>query len=198
MTPSGPGPGAALLFTWRGRVMAGLFLVVAIARIYSESPLRPAALGLLMLGAAWRLQAGRYIQAHSNGLRMAAGPPAYGGPFAVGRHPLYLSNIVSAAGLLLFANCLPIWAMSALFAAICLHHHLLALAEEGIMIASHGETYLGYMRATPRWLGLPRGRGSPGIPETSAVGLMSALRRQGGNVAKTGAAALIVSALAGL
>lgn len=196
--PSVPGSGAALLFAWRGWVMAALFLAVAIARVYSDAPLRPAALVLLLLGAAWRLQAGRYIPAHSNGLRMSAGPLAHAGPYAMGRHPLYLSNLVSAVGLLLFANCLPVWAMSFLFAAVCLHHHLLALAEERHMIGSHGDRYLGYMRDTPRWLGFPRGRVSPAIPGAGAVGFTSALRRQGGNVAKTAAAALIVSALAGL
>jgi protein-S-isoprenylcysteine O-methyltransferase Ste14 len=186
-----------LLFAWRGWVLAACFAVVAAARVSSVAPLRPEALVLAGLGLVWRLQAGRFISGHSNGLRIEAGPLATGGPYAFGRHPLYLSNLATAAGLILFANCLPVWAMAALFAGACAHHALLARAEERRLLSAHGDAYLGYMRVTPRWLGIP-GRGASGAGKAAAgdAGLGAALRRQGGNLGKTLAMFLAVWGLA--
>ena len=198
MSAPGPGLRASLLFAWRGWILAALFAVIAVARIFSDAPLRPPALALLILGAAWRLQAGRFILAHSNGLRMEAGPLAFSGPYAMGRHPLYLSNLVSAAGIILFANCLPLWAMASLFAAVCLHHGMLAYEEEEHMLSVHGESYRSYMRDTPRWLGMPRKRAAAHTADPDAGSFTAGFKRQGGNLAKTGAAAILLWGLARL
>jgi protein-S-isoprenylcysteine O-methyltransferase Ste14 len=186
--------GEELLFAWRGWVLAACFAVVAVARAQSDAPLRPEALLLAGAGALWRLHAGRHIGGHSNGLRMGADVLATGGPYALGRHPLYLSNLAVAAGLILFANCLPAWAMAGLFGAVCLHHALLARAEERRLVAVHGEAYRRYMEVTPRWVGLPRPRGAGA--GSAPAGFGAALRRQGGNLAKALAMFLAVWGLA--
>lgn len=194
------GPALEALYAWRGWVLAALFAVVAASRALSDAPLQPLGLAPAVLGAAWRLQAGRFIRSHSNGARMASGPLASAGPYSLGRHPLYLSNILSAAGLILFADSLPAWGMALLFAAVCLHHALLASEEERRMVSAHGEAYLGYMRATPRWIGLTGRRAGPGPRGTARPaggdGLARAVRRQGGNLAKLGAAFLVLWGLA--
>jgi protein-S-isoprenylcysteine O-methyltransferase Ste14 len=182
-------------FAWRGRILAGMLALLAVARLLSDAPLRSEGLVLVGLGALYRLHAGRYIAAHSNGLAMAAGPLALAGPYAIGRHPLYLSNIVTSAGLVLFANCLPVWGMALLLAAVCIHHDLLARAEESHLASAHGERYLGYMQVTPRWLGIPRRESilANGFrPDPIPEGVPSSLRRQGGNLVRTGISTLLL------
>lgn len=211
--PAGAGRGSGgsgfgdLHFAWRGRVMALFFLALAASRAASEAPLAPAALALVALGMAGRLAAGRHIAGHSNGLRLGEGPLAAGGPYAWSRNPLYLSNLAASAGLLLFANSLPPWGMAALFAAACLHHALLVRTEERHLAARHGDAWRRYRAVTPRWLGPRRGRaasspeggpagGSPGDGFPAGSGaertFAAAWRRQGGNLATTAAAALVL------
>lgn len=147
-------------FAWRGAIMAGFFVILAAARSLSDAPLQPGGLLLVALAMAFRIEAGRHIGPHSNGGRMEGGGLATGGPYAYSRHPLYLSNLAAAAGLLVFANCLPPWGMASLFLAAGIHHLSLARAEEAHLLGVHGDAYRSYMQVTPRWLGLPRRGGS--------------------------------------
>jgi protein-S-isoprenylcysteine O-methyltransferase Ste14 len=184
-----PGKAEGWLFARRGQVLAALFLILAGSRFLSERPLRPAALLLLALAMAWRLWAGRTIGAHSNGAAMGGGTLATGGAYAFGRHPLYLSNQAAVAGLLLFANSLPAWAALLLFLLAFLQHAVLARAEEARLEELHGEAWRRYRKVTPMWLGIPRpaALGGPGPGS-----LAEAWRRQGPNLAKAGAAALLL------
>jgi protein-S-isoprenylcysteine O-methyltransferase Ste14 len=192
MGAAGPGRIRELHFAWRGGILLVVLLLLGAARAVSDAPLRTPWLVLVVLGMAWRLFAGRHISAHSNGSRLGAAPLATGGPYALGRHPLYLSNLVTSAGLLLFANCLPPWGAALFLAALWIHHDLLARAEERHLADLHGEAYLGYMRATPRWLGLPRRAGAL----SGGDGLGAAMRRQGGNLARTAVSVLLIWGLA--
>jgi protein-S-isoprenylcysteine O-methyltransferase Ste14 len=175
-------------FALRGAILFAFLLLLAAARAMSEAPLCPPWLVLVALGMTWRLLAGRHIAVHSNGSRLEAAPLATGGPYALGRHPLYLSNLVSSAGLLLFANCLPPRGAALVLAALWIHHDLLARTEERHLAAVHGEAYQGYMQVTPRWVGLPRRADA----FSGGEGMGAALRRQGGNLARTAAAALLI------
>jgi protein-S-isoprenylcysteine O-methyltransferase Ste14 len=161
----------------------------------------PAALALVGLGMAGRLASGRHIAGHSNGLRLGEGPLAATGPYAWSRNPLYLSNLAASAGLLLFANSLPLWGMAAVFAAVCLHHALLVRAEERDLALRHGDAWQRYRAVTPRWFGPRRGRGGPAAGGEAGGGssgggaertFSAAWRRQGGNLATTAAAVLLI------
>ncbi|MEO7778267.1 MAG: methyltransferase, partial [Fibrobacteria bacterium] len=143
-------------FAWRGWILAALFAALAWARTRSSAPVEPAGLVLVAVGAWYRFHAGRFIPGHSNLNRLAGDTLAFGGPYRFGRHPLYLSNLIGIAGLILFANCLPWWGGLALFAAACWHHAFLAGTEERYLASIWGEAYLGYLRVTPKWLGRPR------------------------------------------
>lgn len=186
---------AAWHFAGRGWISAGLFLALAAARALSETDLSPGWLLLVGAGMAGRLAAGRSIRSHSNGNAMSEGPLALGGAYAFSRHPLYLSNLAVAAGLILFAGCLPPWAAAALFAATAAHYGLLAVSEERHLLRAAGESYARYLGATPRWLGLPkRGAAAGAAPASWAV----SLGRQAGNLGKALACVLLLWGLAGL
>lgn len=192
-------------FAWRGWILAVLFLGLAAARWLSADSVQPLGLLPILAGAGYRLYAGRYIQAHSNSRRMAGDVLAFHGPYRYGRHPLYLSNLVVIAGLIVYANCLPWWGGALLFAAAWIHHGILARSEERYLAAAWGEAYLGYLRVTPRWFGRPgRIGGSPGaappvsgaLPSSRAAGLAVAAARQGGNLGKTAACVILLRVLA--
>src|SRR5690606_23974084 len=202
-----------LHYAWRGWILALPFAVLACARYYSGDDVRPAGLALVLLGAGYRLHAGRYMPAHSNDLRMSGEALALGGPYRIGRHPLYRANLITAGGLILFSNCVPAWGAAALFAAVFFHHDLLARAEERFLGATRGENYAGYLRSVPRWLGRARrgsapggaaaaaaaGSSAEGVPGSApTAGLGEAWARQAANLAKTGAAVLLLWGLAGL
>lgn len=194
---------AAWHFAWRGWILAALLAALAFARWRSAEPLAPGWLALLAAGLAWRAWAGAHIAGHSNGAAWAGPALAASGPYRVSRHPLYFANLLCAAGLALFANCLPAWAVAAVLALAFAHHEALARSEEGFLAASAGTAYLSYMRVTPRWPGMPSGKGLARLPASPAQGgtggrgggrgaWRSALSRQGWNLAKGGACAALI------
>lgn len=201
------GGAGAVQYAWRGWILGAFFLLLGWARSHSNQDLEPYWLALAFSGAAYRLYAGRYIGGHSNHLSMGGDAIAVSGPYILGRHPLYLANVLTAAGLILFANCLGPWGAAGLFTLVCAHHSLLARAEERFLSESRGDAYLGYLEVTSRWLGLPgrnrRRIGAVGSDadhtEASAPTSWSgSIRRQGGNLGKTMSAILILWALASI
>ena len=186
-------------FAWRGWILAVLFAALAGVRWRSQQPLEPWGLALIAVGALYRLYAGRYIPGHSNAVRLAGPDLALGGPYRFGRHPLYLSNLAVIAGLILFANCLSLPAAALFLAAACAHHALLARTEERYLASIRGEAYLGYMRVTSRWFGLPRvpaAGPSASLPASRPGGMALSWARQGPNLGKSAACAFILWFLA--
>jgi protein-S-isoprenylcysteine O-methyltransferase Ste14 len=186
-------------YAWRGWILGALFAVLALARWRSPHPIEPLGLIPFALGVLYRFQAGRYIPGHSNSRRLSGKTLALGGPYRFGRHPLYLSNLAIIAGLILFANCLPAWGAACLFGTACAHHAVLARTEERYLASRWGETYLSYLRVTPRWFGPLRGPAKnapgPGAGSDRAV-LAVSWRRQGANLGKGAVCVLILWILA--
>ncbi len=186
-------------FAWRGWILAILFAALAWARWRSDQPIAPAGLAVVAAGAWFRFHAGRFIPGHSNLSRLAGSALALGGPYRFSRHPLYLSNLIGVAGLILFANCLPLWAAALLFAFAFAHHDALARTEERYLAATWGEAYLGYLRVTPMWLGKPRHSGGPASAPAGQfrpAGWAQTWKRQGANLANCAAGALVLWLLA--
>jgi hypothetical protein len=162
--------------------------------------LAPAWLALLGAGLAWRAWAGFHIAEHSNGRAWDGPVLAAAGPYRISRHPLYFANLLCAAGLVLFAHCLPWWANALVLALAFGHHEALARSEEAFLLGAAGDGYLGYMQVTPRWPGFPAGtradrrQGIPvgAVPEARDGGWRAALSRQGWNLAKGGASAALL------
>lgn len=188
---------ASLQYAWRGWILFALFAVLAWVRWHSRAPLVPAALLLVAAGSAYRLYAGRFIPGHSNSVALAGSILAVRGPYRFGRHPLYLSNLAVIGGLILFAGCLPLWGACALFVPAVVHHGALARTEEGFLTRAWGQAYVGYLRATPRWLGIPRVSHGGASAAVGGDPLRASWSRQGGNLGKTLACVLILWALAG-
>ncbi len=192
-------------YAWRGWILGGLFLILAWSRWNSHQGLEPIWLGLCALGAAYRMYTGRYLGSHSNGLRMDSNGIATLGPFRFGRHPLYLANMVTGAGLIFFAHSLPLWAEGTLLFAIIGHHIFLAKAEEMHLSRKQGEGYQEYLNSTSRWFAMPRVLGENRlelVPTQSELSptlrapMLQAWIRQGGNLGKTLVATLAIWALA--
>ena len=186
-------------FAARGWILAALFVVVLVARALSDAPLRPE--WLIYVGAAvlLRLWAGAHLGDHGNGSRAEAPRLARGGPYRLSRNPLYVSNILASAGLVLFANALPVAAALALIAVVILHHVLLVRHEETVLAALHGDAYARYRAGTPRWYGLPRPKNQGSEEngrEGEGVSLNTLLRRQGRNVLVPVAAAALLAVVA--
>ena len=184
----------AFHFAWRGWFLGALLGAVAVARWRSPAPLEPAWLALAAAGLAWRAWAAFHIPGHSNGTSWAGPALAASGPYRISRHPLYFANLLTIAGLLLYAHCLPAWGIAFCLAAAAVHHEALARAEERFLLERLGDAYRGYMDVTPRWPRFPA-RGASG-PAARPAGWREAWSRQAGNLAKACAGAGLLWILA--
>ncbi len=165
-------------------------------RWHSDRELLPLWLLLSLAGTLWRVYAGRYISSHSNSLRLAGDSLALAGPYRIGRHPLYLANILAGTGLVLYANCLPAWGAGFMIFLLGAHHVGLATTEERFMTKTWGHSYQSYLMKTSRWIGLPNTLHRREVREGNEFPIPGVWRRQGANVAKTAAAAGLLWALA--
>lgn len=181
---------AARHFAARGWLLAALFLAVLIARALTplaEAPLRPEWLVYVAAALALRLWAGAHLGAHGNGARAEAPRLVRTGPYRLSRNPLYVSNILASAGLILYANVFPLPVRLVLIALVIAHHIALVHHEEAALRAAHGEAFVRYAARTPRWYGLLRS-GALYRDDTEEVegggktSGMTLLRRQGRNV----------------
>jgi protein-S-isoprenylcysteine O-methyltransferase Ste14 len=170
----------SLYFAARGWILASALLALLAARTMTDAPLRPAWLLLVLAGILLRTWAGAHLGAHGNAARAQAPELATGGPYRFSRNPLYLSNALVAAGLVLYANAFSA-SVSALFIlAVILHHAVLIRHEERVLAGTFGDAYGGYRRDVARWIGAPRGKPRH---EKAGGSLRSILVRQGRNVA---------------
>jgi len=152
-------PALAFYFALRGYVLAALLVLLIFARIHGNAPLQSVFLLLVAAGMVLRLWAGACLGIHGNAARTEAPQLTRNGPYRFSRNPLYLSNLLVAAGLLLFANCLQIWLVLLTLILLFAHHALLVKWEEQNLRAQWGETYASYLRTTSRWLGWPHSSG---------------------------------------
>ena len=165
MTAGSPSPlirlGAAL-FRVRGWSPVPLLLVgLALARP-GWGPFH-AGLALAVTGEAIRMAAVAHIGARSRTRGAAVGPLVTRGPFAHCRNPLYLGNLLMAAGLALGTGIPALAALTALL--VGLQYRAIVAWEERQLEAAHGESYRTYRRAVPRFLPRPgrRGAGEAGL-----------------------------------
>ena len=160
-----------LYYAARGYVLVLFLAVLSVSRFRSDSSIEPLGLTLVFIAAIFRLWSGFHIGPHSNGIRLQTSPRAVTGPYRWNPHPLYVSNLLAAAGLIVFANSLPMISALALWLAVVAHH--------GILI---------------RWENAALGsEANPAQP----VGWKTGWARQGRNLAYSLACVLILLALAG-
>jgi protein-S-isoprenylcysteine O-methyltransferase Ste14 len=185
-------------FAARGWILAAALVALLVARATvdaAEAPLRPVWLSLVLCGIVLRGWAGVHLGTHGNAARAQAPELATAGPYRFSRNPLYLSNLLVAAGLIFYAHALPPFASVLFFLAIFLHHAILVHHEERVLAERFGATYDAYRRDTARWLGLAKTggnktfKGAGGSPRASML-------RQGRNVAYALAGVFLVWAAA--
>jgi protein-S-isoprenylcysteine O-methyltransferase Ste14 len=137
----------------RGWIAAIPLIALVAQRAVSASPLRWGVLPLIAAAMLLRAWAARHLGPHGNGSGMEAPALARTGPYAFSRHPLYLANIVTGVGLVLFANP-PAPFSLALIALIALQYFALARLEETTLRGRYPEAYEDYAQKTPRWFGV--------------------------------------------
>jgi protein-S-isoprenylcysteine O-methyltransferase Ste14 len=189
-------------FATRGWVLAALYVVLFAARHRSDAPLRPEWLLFVLAAIALRLWAGAHLGDHGNAARPEAPRLCKTGPYRFSRNPLYLSNMLAGAGLVLFANATPVMVTTILLLALYFHHFLLVTREEAHLRRAFGHEFEVYAAAVPAWIGVPlkdadlpvRVEGSAGAAATGGGGvtLRTILARQGRNVVYAVACAVIL------
>ena len=125
-----------------------------------------AGLGVLLLGAVFRLWGIRHIghraRTHSQKTRPLVGT----GPYAAVRNPLYLANILIAAGFTLATGLA--WYAPVLAVLLLVHYHVVVRGEEAGLRERHPEDYPAYVARTPRWF--PRLRREVWAPASFPLG----------------------------
>ena len=143
-------PGAAY-FRWRGYTPIPLYAAVLVLPWRDPRPWLCLAIGgaIIALGGLFRIWAIRFIghraRTHSQKLR----PLVTEGPYAATRNPLYVANILIAAGFTAGTGLL--WYAPVLAGLLLLHYHLVVLCEERGLRERHPEAYGEYVRRVPRW-----------------------------------------------
>jgi protein-S-isoprenylcysteine O-methyltransferase Ste14 len=135
---------------------AGALLIPSTTMLAS---LDPAASDLLIMagtaliagGAALRIWAGLYIGGRKN-LQVVRD-----GPYALSRNPLYLGNLLAAAGIVLLSGSIVVAGL--VLPAACLVFLLTIRSEEANLVTKFGPAYLEYRAAVPRFLPTPRAIG---------------------------------------
>jgi len=186
-------------FAARGWVLIVPLLIVVAARSFSDAPLKPEWLIYVAAAAALRLWAGAHLGAHGNEARATAPRLARTGPYRLSRNPLYVANILAAAGIVLYAHALPLPGALALIAFVIVHHMILVAHEERALRSHFGDAYARYCASVPRWWGLARPRSLNAATEAEErrpVRFSELMRRQGRNLAYLAASALAVWAAA--
>ncbi len=140
-------------FLLRGWILAAFCLFAILGRHYFERQHQNWAWLLIVIGLGLRLHCGRFIGSHSNGDTVTVVLLSQNGPYHYSRHPLYLSNMISIVGLILWANPFaPIFNLC-LCLAIFFHHEILIRHEEDYLLSQDHLNYQNYRSQVFRWLG---------------------------------------------
>lgn len=163
----------AFLFRWRGAILAPVTLLLLIlSRPTTESFL--AGLALSLAGEGLRLWALGYTGKHTRSQDLEAPRLVTAGPYSLVRNPLYLGNLLNAAGATVAAagahgpreGMLLFLGVAATLAAV---YGACIAVEEEFLASRFGEAYQGYRSRVPtlvpRRFRLAPGHGSFRIPD---------------------------------
>jgi protein-S-isoprenylcysteine O-methyltransferase Ste14 len=109
-----------------------------------------AGLALAVVGEAIRMAAVAHIGARSRTRGDGVGPLVTHGPFAHCRNPLYLGNLLMAAGLALGTGVPALAALTVVLVGA--QYRAIVAWEERQLVGAHGEAYRAYCAAVPRFL----------------------------------------------
>jgi protein-S-isoprenylcysteine O-methyltransferase Ste14 len=135
-------------------------VVWLIALIYSVFV--PLQLGTMWFGVGFALFAAGVVLLAAATFAFIATPadqPIAGGAYRFSRHPMYVASVLICSGSAV-AGASWLFMLLSLLMALCFWRE--ALVEEAHCLDTYGTAYSEYVRATHRWLGVPRQRGEPG------------------------------------
>ena len=98
-----------MVFKYRGWLLALYFIPIIGGVIIVPKDFNLAGILLVFLGSMLRLTAGLYIHGGTNKSIYNAEKLASSGIYNITRNPLYLSNMITAVGILYFANIPNLW-----------------------------------------------------------------------------------------
>lgn len=144
------------LFRWRNHLFPALFLF-----LFLSVPTRPAGDGnlpfwagiaLATAGTLLRLTVAgfHYVKRAGRSGRVHADVLFTSGPFSFTRNPLYLGNLLIAAGFMVLLG--HPWLLPAGLAVVAFAYRCIIAAEERFLYARFAEQYERYVREVPRWL----------------------------------------------
>jgi protein-S-isoprenylcysteine O-methyltransferase Ste14 len=148
----------ALVFGRRGELLALPAVLLAAAGKPSAFSIA-AGLPLAFIGEGIRMWAVGYSGVTTRGDRVTAPRLVSGGPYAYLRNPLYLGNVVTAAGFALAftgknAPLVRLALVTGALAAIVAVYATIVPHEEAYLRATFGEEYDAYARAVPAYVPL--------------------------------------------
>lgn len=136
-------------------------LVAALALARPSPGTLVAGLALAVVGEAIRMASVAHIGARSRTRGGGVGPLITRGPFAHCRNPLYLGNLLMAAGLALGTGVPALPGLTVVLVGA--QYRAIVAWEERQLEAAHGDAYRAYCAAVPRFLPR-RARPSNGVP----------------------------------
>lgn len=154
------------IFRWRGLWMA---IVTALTMRVAAPSGQSLGLGFLLacLGESVRFWAISYTGEATRKSSLAAPSLVTGGPYSLVRNPLYLGNLLNAAGVLVAAygsQRATVWLAPAIFALVVLLYQTMIQLEQEFLLDQFGEEYREYCREVPslwpRHLNCSGGRGA--------------------------------------
>lgn len=106
--------------------------------------------GVVTLGILLRLWAIRYLGGHARKRKIKGSVIITGGPYALMRNPLYISNTLIALGFCVLSKL--IWYVPILGLIMIVHYNIVVRCEEAFLRERFGEDYVRYLEIVPRWI----------------------------------------------
>ncbi len=161
--PERLGAGLFRLRSWTPLPLLTLGLILARPTVGSVL----AGLALTITGEAIRMASVAHIGSRSRTRSGDVGMLVTTGPYARCRNPLYLGNVLLAAGLALGVGVPALAAVTV--GVVALQYVFIVAWEESRLARVHGQAYGTYVTAVPRFLPRPGRRGAPpAAPETTS------------------------------
>ncbi|MBF0429851.1 MAG: hypothetical protein HQK83_01120 [Fibrobacteria bacterium] len=141
-----------LFFRYRGGVIYIWAITLFLCACFSNHTFNGNGLFIVLLGALIRFTSAMYIGSHSNGTAITARAFTNRGPYALVRNPLYVANLLSCEGILIYTNCLSPFIHISIISALFFFYHTIVTEEEKLLHAELKTDFTDYCVKVPRWI----------------------------------------------
>jgi len=141
------------LSSYRGFAYPPPFCLMAIT-FYNETEhhfiIWPLGVVIMLIGGLIRLWATKHIGRRMPWIKKKGRKLVKTGPYAIVRNPLYIGNIIIAAGLSILSEL--VWMVPLVILYLFVLYHLVVLYEEKKLSERWRDEYRSYMKEVPRWI----------------------------------------------